>query len=377
MDEKRAECLLKYLVLHRLPNIGSGKINRLLELFGSIEGIFQESPTRLSPLLSKEALQELSDFHKKNRASQAAHRALLDLDWLVKHQLTLMTIEDVEYPPQLKEIHYPPALLFIDGNPAYLNTPQLAIVGSRKASPSGLKTAEVFSRCLSNQGLTITSGMALGIDGAAHHGALLNQKPTIAVVATGLDIVYPSRHRALAEQIREYGAIISEFPLGTKPQAGHFPRRNRIISGLSQGVLVVEAEIKSGSLITAHCAVEENRDVFAIPGSIQNPGSCGCNQLIKQGAVLVTSPEDVLTELNSSLDWLATPSLSSAKNVDLAQESLKQDEQSLLDYLDWDAVTLDEIIRRSQLPVEKITPILISLELKGWINLLPSGYCRC
>ena len=222
------------------------------------------------------------------------------LAWLAEPDNRLLTLADNEYPKTLLEISDPPPLLYVKGDISRLNQPCIAVVGSQNATPQGLNTAEAFSHALADAGWCVVSGMALGIDGAAHRGALVGSASTIAVVGTGLDIVYPARHRELAHEIAQKGAMISEFPLGTAPISSNFPRRNRIISGLTRGVLVVEANRHSGSLITARLAGEQGREVFAIPGSIHSPLSKGCHLLIKQGAKLVDSIHDILEELGNA-----------------------------------------------------------------------------
>ena len=224
-----------------------------------------------------------------------------DLQWALKENNYVLTFNDEHYPTQLKEIADPPPLLFARGNPLLLAQRQLAIVGSRNPSSSGIDTAFEFAKTLSNHGFVITSGLALGIDAASHRGALAAGNFTIAVAGTGLDRIYPARHKDLATEIVKTGAIISEFPPGTTAKANHFPRRNRIISGLCQGLLVVEAAKESGSLITARMALEQNREVFAIPGSIHNPLARGCNALIRQGAKLVETTQDILRRIRDNL----------------------------------------------------------------------------
>ncbi|MCI0655067.1 MAG: DNA-processing protein DprA, partial [Methylococcaceae bacterium] len=222
-----------------------------------------------------------------------------DFEWLNQPGHQAITLHDSRYPARLKEIAVPPPLLFVSGDPALLSTPQLSIVGSRNPSPSGVGTARNFAAALSGAGLCITSGLALGIDASAHEGSLNAGGKTVAVLGTGPDRVYPARHKQLAWKIAEKGCLVSEFPPGTRPKACNFPRRNRIISGLSLGVLVVEAAIQSGSLITARLALEQGREVFAIPGSIHNPLARGCNALIKSGAKLVETAQDILEELHN------------------------------------------------------------------------------
>lgn len=284
------------------------------------------------------------------------------LDWLSRPGNHLVTLADAYYPRRLLEIPDPPPLLYCKGKPELLNRPAIAVVGSRNATPQGEKTAEAFSEALSENGFCVISGMALGIDGAAHRGALRGKGSTIAAVGTGLDIVYPARHRQLAHEIAEQGLIVSEFALGTPSMAQNFPRRNRIISGLSRGCLVVEANLQSGSLITARLAAEQGREVFAIPGSIHSPVAKGCHQLIKQGAKLVDSIQDILEELGEA----PKPSL---HLVDMNVAA----PDPLLTHMGHDPVTMDALIERSGLTAESLSSMLLVLELDGKIASLPGG----
>lgn len=285
--------------------------------------------------------------------------------WLQQPGNHLVTLADSSYPQSLLDIPNPPPLLYAKGRLALLNMTSIAVVGSRNASPQGEKNAEEFSAALARQGLCIVSGMALGIDGAAHRGALQADGATIAVVGTGLDIVYPARHRNLAHQIAERGLIISEFALGTPSRAQNFPRRNRIISGLSLGCLVVEASLQSGSLITARLAVEQGREVFAIPGSIHSPQAKGCHQLIKQGAKLVDSMQDILDEMK----WPARAIPASVAD----QSADSQQEESLLEVIGYDPVSMDTLVARSGLTLEHLSSMLLMLELGGKVAALPGG----
>jgi DNA processing protein len=272
----------------------------------------------------------------------------LDLAWMKQaaHHHVL-SIEDTDYPSQLKEITDPPTILFVQGNKEILSKKQLAMVGARNATPMGLKNAEQFAYYLAGTGLVITSGLALGIDGASHRGALAAKGETIGVAGTGLSHVYPHSHQSLVNDIIQHqGAVISEFPRATSPQPYHFPRRNRIISGLSVGILVVEAALKSGSLITARHAIENNRDVFAIPGSIHNVLAKGCHHLIKQGAKLVETAVDILDELGIS------GSFSQLKLSDQPKRmSVKVDDtcKRLLGHIECDVTSTDTLISRSGL----------------------------
>ncbi len=232
-----------------------------------------------------------------------------DLRWAEKPNCHLLTLTDPAYPALLRQTTTLPPVLFVHGNVTLLSTPQIAIVGSRYPSPEGLENARRFAYSFSAEGITVTSGLALGIDGAAHHGALQNTGRTLAVMGHGLDHIYPMRHRALADRILEQGGgLVSEFPLGVKPVAAYFPQRNRIISGLSLGTLVVEAALRSGSLITARFALEQGREVFAIPGSVHSPLTKGCHALIRQGAKLVEVANDVLEELDTLFGYVAETS---------------------------------------------------------------------
>ncbi len=290
-----------------------------------------------------------------------------DLRWLEQPGHLAVTLVDSCYPTQLKEIADPPPLLFIRGNPDILALPQIAIVGSRNPSHLGVETATEFAKALAREGFVITSGLALGIDAAGHQGALQAQGYTIAVAGTGLDRVYPARHRALATEIVNHGAMISEFPPGTGAKADHFPRRNRIISGLCIGLLVVEAAKQSGSLITARMALEQNREVFAIPGSIHNPLARGCNALIREGAKLVETARDILEELNQYNQ--------KDENIftELRQTTLDLEQQTLLNLIMFSPTSIDSLVENTELPVEVISSMLLVLELQGYVESVSGG----
>ncbi|RAU48473.1 MULTISPECIES: DNA-processing protein DprA [unclassified Pseudomonas] len=277
------------LRLHRLPEIGSRRFKILIDAFGSASAALSAPASAWHSLgLPTASAQARRDPAVRDGASAA-------LAWLERPGQHLRMWDDADYPALLAEIPDPPPLLFVAGDPALLDRPQLAMVGSRRASKPGLDTAAAFARSLASAGFVITSGLALGIDGAAHRGALEGNGATIGVLGTGLEKLYPQRHRALAaDMMARGGAVISELPLDTEPQASNFPKRNRIISGLSLGVLVVEASVASGSLITARLAAEQGREVYAIPGSIHHPGARGCHQLIRDGAILVETIEHIL-----------------------------------------------------------------------------------
>jgi DNA processing protein len=298
-----------------------------------------------------------------------------DLVWVEKSGCHIISLADSLYPSLLKEIPDPPPLLFVRGNPEVLSLPQLAIVGSRNPSAGGRQIAQQYASQLAQMGLTITSGMALGIDAASHEGAL-QEGLTVAVAGTGPDRIYPARHRELAHRIVEQGAIVSEFPLGTPPLASNFPRRNRIISGLSLGTLVVEAAVKSGSLITARLASEQGREVFAIPGSIHNPLSRGCHMLIRQGAKLVENITDILEELGplASLALEGIPQDLKAADQVGADSSNLQD--PIIEKMGFEPISIDGLVERCGLTPEKVSSMLLSLELQGRVTSTGGLYSR-
>ena len=284
----------------------------------------------------------------------------------------MIPLTDDAYPALLREIADPPLVLYAHGNPELLRQTQLAIVGSRNPTPLGRETAFDFASSLAHRGFTITSGMALGIDAAAHQGALNANRATIAVAATGLDIVYPRTNQRLADDIVDAGVIISEFAIGTPPRREHFPRRNRIISGLALGTLVVEAASRSGSLITARLAGEQGREVFAIPGSIHSPNARGCHQLIKQGAKLVETIDDIMSEF----EWLSPRITTTAtdKPQEAAHVSIESSHKKLLELVDFAPISVENITERSGLTAEAVSFILLQLELRGLVQTTPGGY---
>ena len=350
-----------WIALQRVPGIGPATLTRLIEQYGDPQVILQ-NPTQLSGL-SIDVLAALR--------TPDWQRVDTDLAWLERDNHHLIPIDDPRYPKLLKELPDPPMLLYAKGNPELLSSWQLAIVGSRNPSASGRQTAKDFAFYLAAGGLTITSGLATGIDGAAHQGALAAGGKTIAVVGTGLDRVYPAQHRDLAHTIAEQGVIVSEFPLGTSPRPEHFPRRNRIISGLSLGTLVVEAALKSGSLITARMAMEQGREVFAIPGSIHNPLSRGCHHLIKEGVKLVETAEDILEELGA-LAGVSVPD-SSETSESVVTHQKDADYQILFEHLGFDPISIDKLIKNSGLTADVVSSMLLLLELEGEVESLPGG----
>ena len=297
------------------------------------------------------------------------------LEW---HQASpthhIITLNNPSYPPRLKQISTPPLVLFVHGNPDLLLKPQLAIVGSRKATPLGLKIAHHFAQQLSQSGLIITSGLAHGIDTQAHQGALAAAAPTIAILGTGINRIYPHANRQLAQRIQDVGAVVSELPINSPPKAHHFPQRNRVISGLCLGTLVVEAQIKSGSLITARHALEQNRSVFAIPGSILNKLSTGCHELIKAGATLVNDYKDIINEITPQLG--PNHGITPCNKKQHQQNTLDRTQGNLLEYIDFSLTTIGHLENTTGMPIAKINSILSFLELNGYIKKMPGGYIR-
>ena len=353
-----------WLRLSRAPGIGSTTLLTLLEAFGSPENILGASHAQLQRVIADDH-QLIDGLSRPTEESQQA----ADIAWLQQDDCHLVSVLDDDYPPLLREIPDPPALLYIRGNPGLLSLPQLAIVGSRNPTPAGSENARAFARSLVAGGLTVTSGFALGIDAAAHQGAIDGGGSTIAVVGTGLDRVYPASHHELAHQVVQSGAIVSEFPLGTPPLRQNFPRRNRIISGLSLGTLVVEAALRSGSLITARLAIEQGREVFAIPGSIHSPLSKGCHRLIRQGAKLVETANDIIEELGALVSTLKQVS-----EGDVPSQTIKRtSENALLEYLGFDPIDIDTLVERSGLTPEAISSMLLDMELAGEIKSCAGG----
>jgi len=348
------EGLAAWLRLTLIPGIGGETQRKLLAAFGLPEAVFSASRLAARSVIGERA-ELLFDFDP----SEAVDRSLA---WASQPGQHILTLADAAYPHALLEIADPPSVLYVRGNAALLQQRGLAMVGSRNATPQGVQTAESFAKALAGKGLSIISGLALGIDAAAHRGALAAGGDTIAVIGTGTDRLYPARNKELAMAIADHGAIVSEFPLGTPAIASNFPRRNRIISGLSCGVLVVEAAPESGSLITARLAGEQGREVFAIPGSIHSPVARGCHKLIKQGAKLVETAMDVLEELGN----IAEPAA-------LTLPAAAPEENALLAALGHDPCSLDDLVERSRLSIEHLLTELLTLELAGLVATLPGN----
>ena len=352
-----------WLTLNLTPGLGNANVCQLLARFGSPDGIFSANQTQL---------REVVDDNIARIILKGANTDLIapTLHWLQKENAHVVTLADLNYPKALLEIPNPPALLYAIGQLNWLNHPSIAMVGSRSSTPQGEKNASDFAYNLCNHGLCVVSGMALGIDGAAHNGALKANGATIAVVGTGLDIVYPAKHRDLAHKIAERGLIISEFALGTPSKAQNFPRRNRLISGLSLGCLVVEANVASGSLITARLSAEQGREVFAIPGSIHSPVAKGCHQLIKQGAKLVESVQDILEELKNLLPAISPDGLASNEDQNGVTEPQPN---TVLDCMGFDAIDFDTVQLLCGLTTDSLSAMLMVLELESKINTLSGG----
>ncbi len=346
--------LAAWLRLTLIPGIGGETQRKLLAAFGLPEAVFAAGRLAVRSVIGERA-DLLFDFDPSATVDHS-------IAWASMPGQHILTLADAGYPPALLEIADPPNVLYVRGNPDLLRHRGLAVVGSRNATPQGVQTAESFAGALAGRGLSIISGLALGIDAAAHRGALAAGGITIAVIGTGADRLYPARNRDLALAIAEHGAIVSEFPLGTPAIAANFPRRNRIISGLSRGVLVVEAAPESGSLITARLAAEQGREVFAIPGSIHSPVARGCHKLIKQGAKLVETARDVLEELGEPEESAMLPSQAAAAN-----------DNPLLAALGHDPCGLDDLIERTGLATDHLLGELLALELAGQVATLPGN----
>ena len=347
--------LAAWLRLTLIPGIGGETQRKLLAAFGLPEAIFAAGRLATRAVAGDRA-DLLFDFDPAESVDRS-------MAWAAQPGQHIVTLADAEYPKALLEIADPPCLLYVRGNPGLLGKRGLAVVGSRNATPQGIQTAENFAKALAGKGLAIISGLALGIDAAALRGALAAGGETIAVIGTGADRLYPARNRELALAIAEHGAIVSEFPLGTPAIAANFPRRNRIISGLSRGVLVVEAALESGSLITARLAAEQGREVFAIPGSIHSPVARGCHKLIKQGAKLVETALDILEEFGNY-----------PEAADIGPSSLLAgEENAVLGALGHDPCNLDDLAERTGLAADRLLTELLTLELAGQVATLPGN----
>ena len=355
--------LSSWLQLTLTPGLGPAKIRELLSQFGLPEKVLSAKRADLARFASAEALQALGS----DAVGKSVERALF---WLQQPGNSVVTLSDASYPRLLLEIADPPPLLYCRGRTELLNQPALALVGSRNATAQGISNAEQFARSFSGAGLTIVSGLAQGIDAAAHRGGLAAEGSTIAVLGTGVDNPYPLANSALAADIAERGLLVSEFGLGTKALAYNFPRRNRVISGLAQGCLVIEAALASGSLITARSAADQGREVFAVPGSIHSPLSKGCHALIKSGAKLVESAEDVLAELGA---FRRSGFAATRPGTEAPGKNPSDANEPLLDCMGFDPVDVDSLCARARLPAERVSADLLRLELDGRVAVLPGG----
>jgi len=354
--------LANWLQLALTPGLGATALLQLLRQFGPPENVIAAKRAQLARFASDSAIDALHS----NEVARAVEHALA---WLERPGNSVVTLGDADYPKLLLEIPDPPLLLYCRGQLQFLNRPALAMVGSRNATAQGERNAEQFARAFSEAGFTIVSGLAQGIDAAAHRGGLAATGSTIAVLGTGADVVYPAAHTALSAEIVERGLLLSEFPLGSKPLAHNFPRRNRLISGLAQGCVVVEAALASGSLITARAAADQGREVFALPGSIHSPLAKGCHALIKSGAKLAESADDVLSELRA-FRRSGFASTSTAANVPaLAADG----EEPLLAHMGDAPVDVDSLCARAGLPAAHVSAELLRLELAGRVAALPGG----
>ncbi|MCK7598081.1 DNA-processing protein DprA [Microbulbifer sp. CAU 1566] len=369
------DALTATLALMRLEGLGIGSYWQLVERFGSACAALQQPPESLSRKLPDRARTQLAEFQRIELDSELGQWALAERQRCAEECVYLLHCEDDNYPALLKEISRPPPILYVSGAIDALALPQIAMVGARRATRAGLDNAEAFAADLAAAGFGITSGLALGVDAAAHRGALKGGGKTIAVLGTGVDRLYPLRNVVLAEEILAAdGAIVSEMPLGTAPEAGNFPRRNRIISGLSLGTLLVEAAVRSGSLITARLALEQNREVFAIPGSIHNPMARGCHHMIKHGANLVETSDDIVQHLHGFLEGMVRqPGL--FENTDVALDPNMPDEQrQLIRALGSDPRSIEQLARDTGGDAGDLMAGLLQLELEGLVEQLPGGY---
>jgi len=346
--------LINWLALLRTVDIGPIKFKNFLQTDPFLETL---------PQVARDTLHNSKHLIKQ------------DLAWAEQNNCHVVLLCDNDYPKLLRTIHAPPPVLFIKGNRHLLDKPQIAIVGSRCASTVGEQTAFKFAAEFASYHIAVTSGLATGIDAASHKGAL-SKGATIAVLAHGLDLIYPREHYKLANKIIDNGALISEFPIGTQPIPGNFPRRNRIISGLALGVVVIEASIKSGSLITVNHALEQGREVFAVPGSIYNNNVKGCHQLIKQGAKLVENVSEVIEELGFTNATINLQNKSDKLNYIRPKENLDGLQTKILDSISYETTTTDLIINRSGLIPSTVNAVLVNLELNGYIVSVPGGYTR-
>jgi DNA processing protein len=365
--EPRADEALAWIALSRAPALDVSILSKAFERLGGVHGLLHASDAERRGAGVAPATAEFL-------GSAAAVPTDAEQAWLQRPQHHLVPFTDPRYPHLLRELSSCPIALYVAGNPGVLNDPQLSIVGSRNPTPTGREVAFDFARDLATCGLGITSGLAEGIDSAAHRGALAAQGITVAVLGSGADIIYPRINGPLSEDIRFQGALVSEFPLGTPPRRENFPQRNRIIAALSLGTLVVEAAKRSGSLITARLAGDHNRELFAVPGSVHNPLSRGCHELIRQGAKLTESASDILSELNFSAFFAkgggAHGALDAAPDIEAGMD---KEHKILLDALGFDPADLDVLVVRTGFKPQAVSSMMLILELKGHVQAAPGG----
>ena len=369
---------LSILQLSAIKGLGLKTFHHLHRELDSVDNILLAGHDGLSSLGLKPSINKaICDL--ANATDSRSFEIEQAFEWALMDRQYLLSIEDAEYPARLREIYCPPPIIYVKGCLSAFEQPAIAMVGSRNASISGAQNAFSFARDFSLAGFCVYSGLALGIDAASHQGALYAQGATCAVLGTGLDVVYPKQHVNLAEEITEKGVLVSEMNLGAKPVPANFPRRNRIVSGLSQGVLVVEASLKSGSLITASYATEQNRDVFAMPGPVDSPISKGCHALIKQGARLVESVDDVLDEwiyVDQDSNLSSTNSHRHVSHDAENFEHLSLEERLVMKNVGYQRISFDVLAHHTGLEIGRLTHLLITLELKGMLSSVPGGYQR-
>ncbi len=369
---------LAYLCLAMTPELGPKAFQGILQSPYSVQEVFDLDEEALKSLgLRGKAIENLQHYAPKHLHPKVE----ATLDWVEQSPRNhLLLYGQTAYPEQLTHIGAPPPMLLVKGQLSALQQHQIAIVGSRHPTAAGKQQAFEFAAELADAGLVVTSGLAKGVDAAAHQGALSVQGSTLAVLGTGLNEIYPKAHQALAEAIVEKGALISEFPLDTKAFQGNFPRRNRIVSGLSLGTLVVEAALKSGSLITARQALEQNREVFAIPGPINNPQKTGCHFLIREGATLIESPEQILQALTDVVNYQKAITLTAADIHSAKQARPHSDDpqqSQLLKALDYEGASVDTLVSRSGLDAASVAGLLMLFELQGWVSHADGEYSLC
>ena len=369
----------QWLFLTCLPNLGRTRRRELLTEFPDLPRLLSMNAATLRAMgMTSDAITAIQAWQQQDETHPAVRDVRFVQDSCRKHGIGILTWPDMDYPEQLRHIHDAPLVLYTLGDTALLARDQIGIIGSRKATPAGLDHARRFAAELSARELLVTSGLALGVDGAAHAGALDAGFPTLAVIGCGLDRIYPHQHRRLGERVIAQGLVISEYPPGTPARAAHFPQRNRIISGLSRGVLVVEAGLRSGSLITARMALEQGREVFAIPGSVHSPVARGCHHLIKQGARLVETVDDILEELGAWWSPPLTPKPASEPepkrhdNGSLA--GLDSREIAVFEALGYDPQSTDALSSATGLPADQLMQSLLLLELQGLVSSAPGGF---